>query len=357
MAKTKLNGFTLVEVLVVIATIGLLSVVAVVSFSGARLRSRDSKRVAYVKQVSSALELYYLQNGYYPTTLTSGQNLVAGTTTYLNPVPSNPTPRTDGSCPNQNFVYNVKSGNQEYDFKFCLGGATSSYPSGTNVISQGGTVDQNRPDTVSGLLLWLKADWLNLNDGDTVSSWTDASGNNNHATAATAANRPTFKKNIINGKPVLRYDGNSDVLVLTTLLTTVRQAFIVMKWDNQVIDYVPILGGTTTYDYHGPGGASGVIIFYSYTSACVLGGSAWNNGTSYGPTLVPKDKTNFQLVELQPSCNTTVGNISNDRGSAARSIHGDIAEVILYNTTLSTTDRQKVERYLRDKYKLTIAGI
>ncbi len=356
MINNPTKGFTLVELLVVVAVIGLLSVVAVVSFSGARLRSRDSKRVAYVKQVSSALELYYLQNGYYPTTLTSGQNLVAGSTTYLNPVPSNPTPRTDGSCPNQNFVYNVKSGNQEYDFKFCLGGITSSYPSGTNIISQGGSVDQNRPDTVSGLLLWLKADWLNLNDGDTVSSWTDASGNNNHATAATAANRPTFKKNIINGKPALRYDGNSDVLVLTTLLTTVRQAFIVMKWDNQVIDYVPVLGGTTTYDFHGTPGSS-FVVWGSFSSACVTGGTGWNNGTSVGATSIPKDRTAFQVIELQTTCNATVGNISNDRGSAARSIHGDIAEVILYDNVISTTNRQKVERYLRDKYKLTIAGI
>lgn len=350
------TGFTLVELLVVIATVGLLSVVAVVSFSGARMRSRDSNRVAYVKQITSALELYYLQNGIYPTFITPGQNLVVGATTYLNPIPSNPTPRTDGSCPNQNFVYNAKSGNQEYDFKFCLGAATSNYPSGTNVISQGGSLEPNRPDTVSGLLLWLKADWLNLNDGDTVPIWTDASGNANHATAATASNRPMFKTNIVNGKPALRYDGNSDVLVLTTLLTTVRQAFIVMKWDDQVINYVPVLGGTTTYDFHGTPGSS-YVVWSSYSSACVTGGSGWNNGTSVGPTLIPKDRTSFQLIELQTSCNATVGNISRDRSTAARSIHGDIAEVILYNTTLSTSDRQKVERYLRDKYKLTIAGI
>ncbi len=97
MRHNKNKGFTLVELLVVIATIGLLSVVAVVSFSGARMRSRDTSRVAYIKQINDALELYYLQNGIYPTFITPGQVLSSGTTNYLNPVPNNPTPRTDGT--------------------------------------------------------------------------------------------------------------------------------------------------------------------------------------------------------------------------------------------------------------------
>ncbi len=349
-------GFTLIEMLVVIAVIGILISISVVAFSAARMRSRDARRVAYVKQINEALELYYLHNGIYPTLITAGQVLSTGSTAYLNPVPSNPTPWTDGVCSNQNFTYTVKPGNKDYDLKFCLGSATSTYPSGTNIITQGGSGDQNRPDTLSGLLVWFKGDWLDLNDGDTVSTWYDASGNNNNATAASAGNRPTYRTNIVNGKPVLRYDGTSDVLGLSSTLTTVRQIFVVMKWSTQVIDYVPLLGGSATYDFHGTPGSS-YVVWSSYSSACVTGGSGWNNGTALTATTLPKDRSSFQLIELQTSCNTTVANISNDRGAAARSIHGDIAEVILYNRTLTTAERQKVERYLRDKYALTVAGI
>ncbi|MFA6485850.1 MAG: prepilin-type N-terminal cleavage/methylation domain-containing protein [Candidatus Magasanikbacteria bacterium] len=61
------KGFTLIELLVVIAIIGLLSTLAVVALGQARLKARDSKRLADLKQVQTALELYYTDNNAYPT--------------------------------------------------------------------------------------------------------------------------------------------------------------------------------------------------------------------------------------------------------------------------------------------------
>lgn len=61
------RGFTLVELLVVIAIIGLLSTLAVVALQGARVKSRDAKRVADIKQVQTALELYSSEKGIYPS--------------------------------------------------------------------------------------------------------------------------------------------------------------------------------------------------------------------------------------------------------------------------------------------------
>lgn len=71
------------------------------------------------------------------------------------------------------------------------------------------------PTDLAGLVLWLKADSLALNDGDAVASWTDSSGNGNTASQGTAANKPTYKAAIINGKPVVRFDGSSDFLTVT----------------------------------------------------------------------------------------------------------------------------------------------
>ena len=56
---TNKKGFTLIELLVVIAIIGLLSTLAVVALSSARQRARDSKRLSDLKQLQTALELYY----------------------------------------------------------------------------------------------------------------------------------------------------------------------------------------------------------------------------------------------------------------------------------------------------------
>ena len=69
------KGFTLIELLVVIAIIGLLSTLAVVALGQARLKARDSKRLADLKQLQTALELYYTDNNAYP----SGSGLVLGT--------------------------------------------------------------------------------------------------------------------------------------------------------------------------------------------------------------------------------------------------------------------------------------
>jgi len=65
------KGFTLIELLVVIAIIGLLSTLAVVALGSAREKARDSKRLADVKQVQNALELYYNDQNDYPTEATA----------------------------------------------------------------------------------------------------------------------------------------------------------------------------------------------------------------------------------------------------------------------------------------------
>ena len=68
MNKTK-KGFTLIELLVVIAIIGILSSIVIASLNNARKKSRDARRVADIKQVQLALEMYFDSNRAYPLTL------------------------------------------------------------------------------------------------------------------------------------------------------------------------------------------------------------------------------------------------------------------------------------------------
>ncbi len=60
------SGFTLIELLIVIAIIGLLATLAIISLTTAQRKARDTKRVADIKQLQNAVELYYSENAAYP---------------------------------------------------------------------------------------------------------------------------------------------------------------------------------------------------------------------------------------------------------------------------------------------------
>lgn len=73
--KTKKSGFTLIEVLIVVAIIGILASVVLVGLGASRGRARDSRRIADLHQTQNALELYYTKNGAYPPSQASWAGL------------------------------------------------------------------------------------------------------------------------------------------------------------------------------------------------------------------------------------------------------------------------------------------
>jgi len=73
-----LGGFTLIELLVVIAIIGILTTVTVVTLTSARRRARDTKRVADIQQMRSALLLYANTRAAFPEALVDGISPVGG---------------------------------------------------------------------------------------------------------------------------------------------------------------------------------------------------------------------------------------------------------------------------------------
>ena len=80
----------MIELLVVIAIIGILAAVVLVSLNSARAKSRDARRLADVRQIMTALELYFNDGNGYPPTL--GTSVACSGTTYMSAVPANPTP-------------------------------------------------------------------------------------------------------------------------------------------------------------------------------------------------------------------------------------------------------------------------
>ena len=60
------SGFTLIELMVVVAIIGILSSIAIPSFRNMQLRSKQAERAVMTRAIDQALEDYYMREGRYP---------------------------------------------------------------------------------------------------------------------------------------------------------------------------------------------------------------------------------------------------------------------------------------------------
>jgi prepilin-type N-terminal cleavage/methylation domain-containing protein len=112
------KGFTLMELLVSIAIIGILSAIIIPSLSGSKEKSRDSRRMTELKDLSQAVENYIVDNDYqFPSSLSD-------LSAYFSPIPSDPL---------------VSSGHPDYSLysinkTYCLG-AKLETPSLANTVS------------------------------------------------------------------------------------------------------------------------------------------------------------------------------------------------------------------------------
>lgn len=222
------------------------------------------------------------------------------------------------------------------------------------------------PQTVPNLVLWLDASQVTgLTDGAAVSAWPDASGRAHHATQASAANRPTYRSAALSGKAAMRFDGSDDYLRIAGTIvggTQARTVFFVARPDVVGNKGVVDLGNGTTlgagflvtpeYGVRVNGGSRlwlpsastqtmqiGVLQF---TGTTTNGISLWINGTLRSPS-----STIAATIQTSGSGSVgtwTAGPIGNNN------FDGDIAEIIVYDRALSTTERQAVQQYLDTKY-------
>lgn len=112
--KNNNKGFTLVEMLVVIAIIGLLSSVVVVGLGGSRKKARDARRIADINSIRSALEVYYGKYEKYPTQ--TGTMASGGLTTFRSTVKGVPTKDPQS----KDYYYESTTGGEGYRVGVCL---------------------------------------------------------------------------------------------------------------------------------------------------------------------------------------------------------------------------------------------
>lgn len=122
------KGFTLIELLVVVSLIGVLATLVVANMNSARERARDAQRKSDLRNIQTALRLYYNDNTGYPqsssgrivgcggaspSACTWGQIWTRNGITYMNILPADP-------LTGASYTYTGVVGGEDYTLKACL---------------------------------------------------------------------------------------------------------------------------------------------------------------------------------------------------------------------------------------------
>jgi hypothetical protein len=213
------------------------------------------------------------------------------------------------------------------------------------------------PSTIAGLMLWLKADSLALADGALVATWPDSSGNGNNATASGSL-QPVFKTNILNGKPVIRFTGVQGFVLTTPIANTANGPWTVIAVIRPVDlakAFCSVAGENANF---GP---------YQSSNTWFLGihSAKWQYtiGAVALAAHILSGNTNAQFYDNGVSdpaginyANTVTADFARiaERG-AGDAADGDMAEIVVYNSVLSSANRSGVEKFLGNKYGITVA--
>ena len=112
-------GFTLIELLVVITIIGILATIVLVSLNDARTKARNVRRLADIRQLALALEIYYDGSGSYISAsgcvIVNESNLGDLTPDTMSVLPNDPSPTG-------NYYYGASGNNQDYVIRTIMEG-------------------------------------------------------------------------------------------------------------------------------------------------------------------------------------------------------------------------------------------
>jgi prepilin-type N-terminal cleavage/methylation domain-containing protein len=146
------KGFTLIEILIVVAIIAILASVVLVGLGPTQQAGRDARRISDLGEVQTGLELYYSKCGYYPGAAESAACGAYSETSAWGPL----TTALKGSGIGVGTIPNDPSAGKTYYYDSCSGG--SSYVLGAQLenVNNSVFVNYNAP-TVAGCNTWPPA--------------------------------------------------------------------------------------------------------------------------------------------------------------------------------------------------------
>ncbi|MGB3852268.1 MAG: hypothetical protein WA958_20055, partial [Tunicatimonas sp.] len=229
-------------------------------------------------------------------------------------------------------------------------------------------------------ILWLDAASLGLSDGDAVGTWTDRSGNSHNATRTNAAQQPRYTTSVLNGRPVVRFDGSDDEMNLNTAIGTNSDGIVNRDYSFIFVGARRTTASNDGWFLYGSGafdgqsnlyfgwrdGASSAFRFSQFgsTEMQVNSGDYINNGVNqyaiftgtFGQTeAIPRKLyENGDMVGTNPSTQVLTSYAGAELAGLRSSV--DIAEVIFYQGDLNEAHVVILNNYLSAKYDLSLVG-
>jgi alpha-tubulin suppressor-like RCC1 family protein len=221
----------------------------------------------------------------------------------------------------------------------------------------------------NGLGLWLKSEAGVTQDGSgNVSLWADQGVNHNDVSQTTTGEYPVFATNQVNGKPVLTFNGSQYLAAndASTLDPSNITMIVVGQYSASSNNYGSFISKTTSseqIDGYGMGILGGPVGGWvdNYSSGAAQGTVV---SGQYGTMSFTYDQSNVifrlngQTLATEPYT-SAINNVSGVPlliGTTDTSFYypltGSIAEVLIYDRVLSSSELQEVEVYLADKYGL-----
>ncbi len=299
--------------------------------------------------------------------LYSAQSCLVDVVHYLNttPWPFN----INGQIPSISLIYPYSDNNNPNNWMLSENTSTPAAPN--SIICRPGNI-------ISSSALWLKADagitsaGSSPGDGSIVDGWDDQSGNNINASQTIPLQMPVYYENIINGHPVLRWDGVDDWYKINDIagILSGEATFFTVVEPFAALDNGYYLS-TNTGGYnrikfgHNPAGE----LIYDDDVTSLSSENYENKKTIIACNITPDVRVEA-YINGKTSIPWTVNMVSTgaDRASIGQEFDGaggdsetsnhwkgDLAEILIYDRMLSENERKTIETYLAIKYGITIA--
>lgn len=235
-----------------------------------------------------------------------------------------------------------------------------------------------------GPIIWLDASvGTTISDEGQVSAWTSQASDGGDCAQSSPESQPSLTQAGLNYRPVVSFDGANDRLLTADAhgaITTDYHFFLVMeKADERKYQTLMAYQKNDWGLLHsyGEGGGSNSYTVYSHNPAywrwnrdgnhginsraqlLTAAYSKTGGGISYFADGIPKGSHSIAptLNHLPAGSRLVLGcrGVNGSTSNFDSHYEGNIAEVIVYNSNITETDRQKIQSYLAIKYGISLS--